>query len=123
VAMQKARIIAKNMGFSEDRIEDLKTALAEACINAIEHGNHSINQECITVYLAAEDSSLRMVVRDSGKGFEFKGLKNSTRRRSIPHRRGWGIFMIRKLVNEVSFDIMPDGGSEIRMVIHLEHKT
>jgi len=26
------------MGFSEDRIEDLKTAVAEACINAMEHG-------------------------------------------------------------------------------------
>jgi hypothetical protein len=31
--------VAKLMGFREDRIEDLKTAVAEACINAIEHGN------------------------------------------------------------------------------------
>jgi len=27
------------MGFSDDRIEDLMTAVDEACINAIEHGN------------------------------------------------------------------------------------
>jgi serine/threonine-protein kinase RsbW len=39
VAMSTAASVAKLMGFREDRIEDLKTAVAEACINAIEHGN------------------------------------------------------------------------------------
>ena len=39
VAMSTAAAVAKLMGFREDRIEDLKTAVAEACINAIEHGN------------------------------------------------------------------------------------
>ena len=39
VAMSTAASVAKLMGFREDRIEDLKTAIAEACINAIEHGN------------------------------------------------------------------------------------
>jgi serine/threonine-protein kinase RsbW len=37
-AMSTAASVAKLMGFREDRIEDLKTAVAEACINAIEHG-------------------------------------------------------------------------------------
>ena len=35
VAMGTAASVAKLMGFPDDRIEDLKTALAEACINAI----------------------------------------------------------------------------------------
>ena len=39
VAMSTAAAVAKLMGFREDRVEDLKTAVAEACINAIEHGN------------------------------------------------------------------------------------
>ncbi|MGO4214149.1 ATP-binding protein, partial [Terriglobus sp. YAF25] len=39
VAMSTAASMAQLMGFSPDRIEDLKTAVAEACINAIEHGN------------------------------------------------------------------------------------
>ena len=38
-AIKQAVTIAEKMGFARDRIEDLKTALAEACINAIEHGN------------------------------------------------------------------------------------
>jgi len=39
VAMSTASSVAKLMGFRDERIEDLKTAVAEACINAIEHGN------------------------------------------------------------------------------------
>ena len=36
VAMSTAASVAKLMGFREERIDDLKTAIAEACINAIE---------------------------------------------------------------------------------------
>jgi len=37
VAMSTAASVARLMGFPEDRVEDLKTAVTEACINAIEH--------------------------------------------------------------------------------------
>ena len=39
VAMNTAASVARLMGFSEERVDDLKTAVAEACINAMEHGN------------------------------------------------------------------------------------
>ena len=53
VAMGTAASVARLMGFPEDRIEDLKTALAEACINAIEHGNHLNDNLCVGVILSA----------------------------------------------------------------------
>lgn len=119
-AMERAAVIARGVGFSADRIEDLKTALSEACINAIEHGNKFGEQETITVFLAAGDSSLHMRVRDNGKGFRIKDWKSPTRDHTIPRRRGWGMFIIRKLVNEVSYEITPEGGCETKMVIHLD---
>ena len=39
VAMAAAGSVAKKMGFTADRVDDLKTAVSEACINAIEHGH------------------------------------------------------------------------------------
>jgi anti-sigma regulatory factor (Ser/Thr protein kinase) len=36
--------------------------------------------------------------------------------------RGWGVFLIRNLVDEVQFDAKAGGGHEIRMVIHLDRK-
>ncbi|MDH4318236.1 MAG: ATP-binding protein [Desulfobulbaceae bacterium] len=119
-AMETAALIARGVGFSADRIEDLKTALSEACINAIEHGNKFGEQETITVFLAAGDSSLHMRVRDKGKGFRIGDSKGPIRDHSIPRRRGWGMFIIRKLVNEVCYEITPEGGCETKMVIHLD---
>lgn len=46
----------------------------------------------------------------------MKCFKNAV----IPRRRGWGMFIIRKLVNEVSYEITPEGGCETKMVIHLD---
>ena len=58
VAMSTASAVARLMGFRDDRIEDLKTAVAEACINAIEHGNRLNEQLSIGVVLSAgEDRS------------------------------------------------------------------
>jgi serine/threonine-protein kinase RsbW len=33
---------------------------------------------------------------------------------------GWGIWLIRELMDEVEFTKAPSGGNEVRMVIHLE---
>ena len=68
VAMGTAASVAKLMGFPDDRIEDLKTALAEACINAIEHGNRLDSSLCVGVILSASDEGLEVKVMDTGSG-------------------------------------------------------
>src|ERR1700685_4220371 len=68
VAMSTAASMAALMGFSEDRIEDLKTAVAEACINAIEHGNQLDNGLSVGVVLSTSDDELVVKVIDDGTG-------------------------------------------------------
>src|SRR5271166_6783270 len=70
VAMSTAASVAKLMGFREDRIEDLKTAVAEACINAIEHGNRLNEKLSVGVVLSAGEDSLEVKVIEQGKGKE-----------------------------------------------------
>src|SRR5579859_4096545 len=70
VAMSTAASVAKLMGFREDRIEDLKTAVAEACINAIEHGNRLNEGLSVGVVLSAGSGSLEVKVIDDGKGLK-----------------------------------------------------
>src|SRR5258708_17435977 len=72
VAMSTAASVAKLMGFREDRIEDLKTAVAEACINAMEHGNRLNEGLSVGVVLSAGVGPLEVKVIDDGKG--MKGL-------------------------------------------------
>ncbi len=70
VAMSTAASVAKLMGFREDRIEDLKTAVAEACINAIEHGNRLNEGLSVGVVLSAGEDALEVKVIDDGKGLK-----------------------------------------------------
>ncbi len=52
----------------KERIEDLKTAVAEACLNAMEHGNrdHPDSRVVITMYLG--DKDFKVSVMDEGDG-------------------------------------------------------
>ena len=68
VAMSTAAAVAKLMGFREDRVEDLKTAVAEACINAMEHGNRLNEGLSVGVVLSAGPGALEVKVIDDGKG-------------------------------------------------------
>ncbi len=68
--MSTAAAVAKLMGFRDERIEDLKTAVAEACINAIEHGNRLNEGLSVGVVLSADADSLEVKVIDDGKGLK-----------------------------------------------------
>jgi serine/threonine-protein kinase RsbW len=120
IAIQKAVSIAEKMGFSKDKIEDLKTALAEACINAIEHGNKFADNTKVGITFAADDTSLQVVVHDEGDGIDPDKIpKERVAENGFPKRRGYGVFLISNLVNEFSFENSPGEGNNVKMLIHL----
>ena len=120
VAIEKAVTIAEKMGFSMDKIEDLKTAIAEACINAIEHGNKFDENTQVGITFATDDTSLQVVVHDEGDGIDPKKIpKDRIDKDGMPRRRGYGVFLISNLVNEFSIDKKPGKGNNVKMLIHL----
>ena len=121
IAMETAASTAKRMGFSEDRIEDLKTAVAEACLNAIEHGNEMDSSTKVGITLTMEESRLQVAVKDEGKGIgEISSPSIESKIEGKDKTRGWGIFLIKSLVNEVKFEVSPEGGNVVKMIIYLE---
>ena len=120
VAIEKAGTIAEKMGFSMDKIEDLKTAIAEACINAIEHGNKFDENTQVGITFATDDTSLQVVVHDEGDGIDPKKIpKDRIDKDGWPRRRGYGVFLISNLVNEFSIEKKPGKGNNVKMLIHL----
>jgi serine/threonine-protein kinase RsbW len=117
VAISAITVIAQKMGFSADRVDDLKTAIGEAIINAIEHGNQLNVDVKVLVILTIQEKSLALHVVDEGKQI----IPDLSRERGErPDNRGWGMFLIKSLMDEVEVIAAP-GRNEMRMAIHLEH--
>jgi serine/threonine-protein kinase RsbW len=123
VAMGTAAAVAKLMGFREDRIEDLKTAVAEACINAIEHGNRLNEGLSVGVVLSAGADSLEVKVIDDGKGMKCLPPKPDMDKKMHGEEdpRGMGMFLIQALVDEAEWVAGTHGKSSyVRLVIRLD---
>ncbi|WP_419805745.1 ATP-binding protein [Terriglobus sp.] len=122
VAMSTAAGMAQLMGFSAERIEDLKTALAEACINAIEHGNHLDESLYISVELSTNDRELEIKVSDEGEGpaDDVAAPDIDRKMRGEEDPRGMGMFLIEALVDEAEWHKGPPGKSFIRLVIRMQ---
>jgi len=123
VAMSTAAAVAKLMGFRDDRVEDLKTAVAEACINAIEHGNRLNEKLSVGVVLSAGEDSLEVKVIDDGTGMKMHPTKPDIDRKMHGEEdaRGMGMFLIQALVDEAEWVAGTDGKSSyVRLVIRLD---
>jgi serine/threonine-protein kinase RsbW len=123
VAMSTAGAVAHLMGFRDDRIEDLKTAVAEACINAIEHGNRLNETRSVGVTLSAVADVLEVKVIDAGRGLEHLPPLPDIDRKMHGEQdpRGMGIFLIQALVDEAEWVAGVDGDSSyVRLVIRLD---
>jgi serine/threonine-protein kinase RsbW len=123
VAMSTAAAVAKLMGFREERIDDLKTAVAEACINAIEHGNRLNEKLSVGVTLSAGTDALEVKVMDDGKGMKTLPIKPDIDRKMHGEEdpRGMGMFLIQALVDEAEWVVGVNGkGSYVRLVIRLD---
>jgi len=124
VAMDTASSLARRMGFGSDRVEALRTAVSEAVTNAIEHGNDQDSGMKVLVMLTARPDELVVSVADQGRKHLDRDQTMQTPRIEDALDRldkgGWGIWLIRELMDEVEFTTAPSGGNQVRMVIHLE---
>ena len=126
VAMSTAAAVAKLMGFREARVEDLKTAVAEACINAIEHGNRLNEALSVGVVLNAGEDSLEVKVIDDGKGMKGLPHKPDIDRKIHGEEdpRGMGMFLIQALVDEAELVAGANGKSSyVRLMIRLDKEA
>ena len=124
IAMSAAQCLAADMGLSQDKVEGLKTALAEACINAMEHGNRFNIGLDVKIQFIQHPSKLEIVVKDSGIGGR---ISLSTEEPDIDakvsgqaSKRGFGIFLIKNLVDEFEIETLSKQGNIVRMVSYIE---
>jgi serine/threonine-protein kinase RsbW len=121
VAMGSVAAFAKAIGFLPDRIEDLKTAVAEACVNAIQHGNKDRPDARVVVAMSFRDDVLYISVLDEGEGFkEAPKIPDIVRiMNNLDPPVGFGVFLMKKLMDEFDYKKLPGHRNEVRMAMKL----
>jgi serine/threonine-protein kinase RsbW len=121
IARDTVAAFARRLGFDQERIEDLKTALGEACINAIEHGNRRTPGLSVDVVCMCEEGRLTIEVHDRGLNrYEDCGPLASIEKKlnGLAPLRGMGLMMIAQLVDEAGFTDSSDGGNHFRLALY-----
>ena len=106
VATYQAAALGEYIGMTRDKIDEVKLALVEACINAFEHADCRDEQLHLTFRLGKEPKGrewLEVEVLDKGKGFDSSTVEEPSIEKSFhSHRkRGWGLQIIKSLMDEV----------------------
>ncbi len=109
VAVKAAEEIGVEMGFDHDAIGQIKAALVEGCINAFEHSRSRSGR--VHMRFVARADRLIIYIQNGGVGFDGKVDKLSpvTQSSGLPRKRGWGIELMKGLMDEVRFERLHDG--------------
>jgi serine/threonine-protein kinase RsbW len=112
VAARVAEEVAAFASVDADTVDRIKMAIIEACINAFEHSASPSGKVRLRYLLSP--GKFELFVQDDGKGFQGGKVREGSKK-----NRGWGLKLIRELVDEVDIDTGLDG-TVVRMVKYLE---
>lgn len=123
IAMDKVAEAVADLGLPDDRLEKLRTAVSEATMNAIEHGNQNRAELPVDIAVFADNGSVRVRVTDHGGS---RGLEDDRDDPDIEAKlagqqspRGWGLFLIENMVDEMRTE-SDDQHHTIELVMNAE---
>ena len=109
IATSVAESMGVFMGLEENKVDEVKIAIVEACINAFEHSKSE--ERRIDVSFSIDDSALTININDGGSGFDMDEAmaKIAEKRSEGIGDRGRGLTLIYELMDEVSIASTPKG--------------
>lgn len=123
LAMKRIAEIARDIGLPARRLEQLKTAVAEATMNAMEHGNHYHPDLPVVIAVRASQAAIAVRITDEGGSpaslptTEAPNLEAKLAELQTP--RGWGLFLIKNLVDEMRVT-SDDTHHTVELIVSLE---
>ena len=105
LAMEEVAGTVDGLGLPDKTLERLKTAVAEATMNAMEHGNQYRAEAPVLIEVAASDVDLSVRITDEGSGpaaFDSETPDLAAKLDGAQTPRGWGLFLIKSMVDEMN---------------------
>lgn len=121
-AMARVEQAVRGLGLPRARLDKLKTAVAEATMNAMEHGNEYRADRPVSIRVLRSAQHLQVQVKDRGGAGEIvppgaPDLQAKLEGREKP--RGWGLFLIEQMVDEARVT-SDEGGRTVELAMRLE---
>jgi anti-sigma regulatory factor (Ser/Thr protein kinase) len=118
------RQVATQIGFHQRRIEDIQLIVDEMSANAIEHGSENATSGIDLIVHPAIDQ-LEIIIRDKGKKstqerLTTERLHEISQERVPGEERGHGLFIAKKLSDDLHIEPNSVGGNDVRVVFRLE---
>jgi serine/threonine-protein kinase RsbW len=121
-AMEEVAAVVSDLGLPERTLERLKTAVAEATMNAMEHGNHYRAELPVLIEVSASEADLSVKITDEGSGppvFHSETPDLEAKLEGVQTPRGWGLFLIKSMVDEMKVT-GDDDHHTVELIVHLE---
>ncbi|HVC14227.1 MAG TPA: ATP-binding protein [Acidimicrobiales bacterium] len=120
LAMARVTAAVEGAGLTEDQLERLRTAVAEATMNGIEHGNDGRADVPVEVVVLRDEDAVVVTVTDLGgarqRGNAAESPDIEAKLAGLQRPRGWGLFLIEHMVDEVA-DTTEGDRHTVRLVI------
>ena len=124
-ATEEVARAVSGLGLPERTLERLKTAVAEATMNAMEHGNHYRAEVPVLIEVSVSEADLSVKITDEGSGppaFHSETPDIEAKLEGMQTLRGWGLFLIRNLVDDMNVT-----GDEhhhtVELILHLDGRA
>ncbi|HNZ14603.1 MAG TPA: ATP-binding protein [Anaerolineaceae bacterium] len=111
---------AKTINFSSRELYGIELATDEACANIIDHAYCGENMGSIHLFIETTDKEIKIVLEDAGKPFEPAEVLPPDLESPLEIRaeRGLGVFLIKTLMDEVTFENPEPGLNRLTMIKH-----
>ena len=116
---------AQQAGFSSKEVYSIQLAVDEACSNVIEHAYEGISNGDIEITCDVQPHRMTIVIHDHGREFDITKVRKPNLSRQLHEREvgGLGVFLIRKLMDEVRFESSKTTGNYLTMVKRKSRET
>jgi serine/threonine-protein kinase RsbW len=105
----------RSYAFGGSRLSlNFQVGITEALANAVLYGNGADPEKYVRVEVSLDRVRVSLCVRDEGRGFEPERVPDPTLPENLLRGGGRGLFLIRKLMDEVEFS---DRGNVVRLVL------
>ncbi len=121
LALQQVSAIVAPLGLPEARLKRLETAVGEATMNAIEHGNGYREDKPVNVRVLTETDLVRVQITDHGGAPEMREPEVpdiEAKLAGLQRPRGWGLFLIKNMVDEAHEESVGELHT-LELVMHL----